>query len=71
LSLKALGDLFGTLAQSVMRWGCGYVDHHWPKPEIEPVPIVESDEMRHYMYRKTNQVWIWKVCDRALKKKLE
>jgi insertion element IS1 protein InsB len=65
LSLNAVGRLLGSCAQSVMRWVCGYVDHHCPKPEPEPIPIIEIDEMWHYLHRKTNRVWIWKAYDRA------
>ena len=65
LSLNAVGHLLGSCAQSVMRWVCGYVDHHCLKPAPEPVPIIEIDEMWHYLHRKTNRVWIWKAYDRA------
>jgi hypothetical protein len=64
LSLNAVGHLLGSCAQSVMRWVCSYVDHTCPKPEPEPVPIIEVDEMWHYVHRKTNRVWIWKAYDR-------
>ena len=47
-----------------MRWVCSYVDHHCPKPEPEPVPIIEIDEMWHYLHGRTNRVWIWKAYDR-------
>jgi len=48
-----------------MRWVCGYVDRHGPKPEPEPVPISEIDAMGHYLHRKATRVWIWKAYDRA------
>jgi insertion element IS1 protein InsB len=64
LSLNAVGHLLGSCAQSVMRWVCSYVDHHCPKLEPEPVPIIEIDEMWHYLHRRTNRVWIWKAYDR-------
>jgi hypothetical protein len=54
LSLNAVGHLLGSCAQSVMRWVCSYVDHTCPKPEPEPVPIIEVDEMWHYVHRRTN-----------------
>ena len=41
LSLNAVGRLLGSCAQSVMRWVCGYVDQHCPKPEPEPIPIID------------------------------
>jgi insertion element IS1 protein InsB len=63
LSLNAVGRLLGSCAQSVTRWVCAYVDRNCPKPEAEPVPIIEIDEMWHYLQRKTN--WIWKAYDRA------
>jgi insertion element IS1 protein InsB len=56
-------SLLGSCAQSVTRWVCAYVDRNCPKPEAEPVPIIEIDEMWHYLQRKTN--WIWKAYDRA------
>jgi transposase-like protein len=61
LSLNAVGHLLGSCAPSVMRWMCSYVDHHYPKPEPEPVAIIEGDERWHYVQCKTNRVWIWKV----------
>jgi len=64
LSLNAVGHLLGSCAQSVMRWVCSYVDHYCPKLEPEPVPIIEIDEMWHYLHRRTNRVWIWKAYDR-------
>jgi IS1 family transposase len=64
LSLTAVGRLLGSCAQSVMRWVCGYVDQYCTKPEPEPIPIIEIDEMWHYLDRKTNRVWIWKAYDR-------
>src|SRR4051812_20715599 len=48
----------GQEPQSVMRWVCGYVDQHCPKPKPGPIPIIEIDEMWHYLDRKTNRVWI-------------
>jgi insertion element IS1 protein InsB len=65
LSFNAVGHLLGRCAQSVMRWVCGYIVRHCPKPEPEPVPIIEIDEMWHYLHRKTNRIWIWKAYDRA------
>jgi hypothetical protein len=35
LSLNAVGHLLGSRVQSAMRWVCGYVDRHFPKPEPE------------------------------------
>jgi hypothetical protein len=64
LSLNAVGHLLRSCAQSVMRWVCSYVDHYCPKLEPEPVPIIEIDEMWHYLHRRTNRVWIWKAYDR-------
>jgi insertion element IS1 protein InsB len=64
LSLNAVGHLLGSCAQSVMRWVCSYVDHYCSKLEPEPVPIIEIDEMWHYLHRRTNRVWIWKAYDR-------
>ena len=61
LSLNAVGHLLGSCAPSVMRWVCSYVDHHCPKPEPEPVAIIEVDERWHSVQCKTNRVWIWKV----------
>jgi hypothetical protein len=61
LSLNAVGHLLGSCAPSVMRWMCSYVDHHYPKPEPEPVAIIEVDERWHSVQCKTNRVWIWKV----------
>jgi insertion element IS1 protein InsB len=65
LSLNAVGRLLGSYAQSVMRWVCAYVGRNCPKPEVEPVPIIEIDEMWHYLQRKTSRVWIWKAYDRT------
>jgi transposase-like protein len=58
LSLTAVGRLLGSCAQSVTQWVCAYGDRNYPKPEVEPVPIIEIDEMWHYLQRKTNRVWI-------------
>jgi insertion element IS1 protein InsB len=67
LSLRSIGRLLGTTAQSVLRWVCRYVDARCPKPR--PIPgqavVVELDEMWHYLQRKTDKLWIWKAVDRA------
>jgi hypothetical protein len=64
LSINAIGHLLGSCAQSVMRWISSYVDHTCPKSEPEPVPIIEVNEMWHYVYHNTNHAWIWKAYDK-------
>jgi len=65
LSLRATGRLLGTTAQSVLRWVCGYVDAFCPKPVPGQAPVVELDEMWHYLGSKATKLWIWKAVDRA------
>jgi transposase-like protein len=42
LSLNAVGRLLRSCAESVMRWVCAYGDRNCPKPEVEPVPIIQG-----------------------------
>jgi hypothetical protein len=63
-ALNTVGHLVGSCAKLAMHWGCSYVDYYCRKPEPEPVPIIEVDEMWHYLHRRTNRVWIWKAHDR-------
>jgi len=65
LSLRATGQLLGTTAQSVLRWVCDYVDALCPKPVPGSAPVVEIDELWHYVGFKANKLWIWKAVDRA------
>jgi insertion element IS1 protein InsB len=60
-----VAHLLGTTAQSVLRWVCGYVDHHCSKPPPGEAVVIELDEMWHFLQRKDNKVWIWKAYDRA------
>lgn len=55
-------------AQSVLRWVCGYVDHHCTKPPPGEAVVIELDEMWHFLQRKDNKVWIWKAYDRATRR---
>lgn len=64
LSLRCVGKLLGTTAQSVLRWVCRYVDRHCPKPTPEPVSVIEIDEMWHYLGCKAQKLWIWKAYER-------
>ena len=61
LSLRCVGKLLGTTAQSVLRWVCRYVDRQCPKPIPEPVTIIAIDEMWHYLGCKAQKLWIWKA----------
>ena len=65
LSFNTVAHLLGTTAQSVLRWVCGYVDHHCSKPPPGEAVVIELDEMWHFLQRKDNKVWIWKAYDRA------
>ncbi len=65
LSFNVVARLLGTPAQSVLRWGCGYVDHHCVKPPPGEAVVIERDEMGHFLQRKANKVWIWKAYDRT------
>ena len=65
LSFNAVADLLGTTAQSVLRWGCRYVDRFCTKPPPGEAVVIELDEMWHYLQRKKTKVWIWKTYDRA------
>jgi len=64
LSLRRVGKLLGTTAQSVLRWVCRYVDRHCSKPTPQPVSIIEIDEMWHYLGCKAQKLWIWKAYER-------
>jgi IS1 family transposase len=63
LSFRAVGELLGTTAQSVLRWVCGYVDTVCHNPG--QAAVVELDEMWHYVGSKDTKLWIWKAIDRA------
>ncbi len=65
LSFRAVGELLGTTAQSVLRWVCGYVDTVCHKPTPGQAAVVELDEMWHYVGSKDTKLWIWKAIDRA------
>jgi IS1 family transposase len=64
LSFRTVARLLGTTAQSVLRWGCSYVDGHCVKPEPGAAVVIELDEMWHFVGSKANKVWIWKASDR-------
>lgn len=57
LSFRAVGELLGTTAQSVLR--CGYVDTVCHTPG--QAAVVELDEMWHYVGSKDTKLWIWKT----------
>lgn len=61
LSFRAVGELLGTTAQSVLRWVCGYVDTVCHKPTPGQAAVVELDEMWHYVGSKDTKLWIWKT----------
>ena len=65
LSFNTVAHLLGTTAQSVLRWVCGYVDHHCSKPPPGEAVVIELDEMWHFLQRKDTKVWIWKAYDHA------
>ena len=64
LSFRTVARLLGTTAQSVLRWGCGYVDQYCTKPEPGEAVVIEVDEMWHFLTCKSNKVWIWKAYNR-------
>jgi predicted oxidoreductase len=49
LPFRAVGQLLGTTAQSVLRRVCGYVDTVCYKPTLGQASVVEFDEMWHYV----------------------
>jgi transposase-like protein len=68
LSFNTVAHLLGTMAQSVLRWVCNYVDHHCSKPPPGDAVVIELGEMWHFLRRKDNKVWIWKAFDRATRR---
>ena len=63
LSLRCVGKLLATTAQSVIRWVTEYVETRCSKPAPEGAVVIE--EMWHYLGAKTNKLWIWTALDRA------
>jgi len=70
MSMNSIASILMVSTQSVMRWIRWAADKFAPLPEIksEKVERLEMDEMHHFLLKKTQKLWIWKVLDHDSRK---
>ena len=64
--MNAISKLFDVWTTAVLNWGRNFAKKQAPKPTFSPgtLVVLEIDEMWHYIKKKKNKLWIWKVLDR-------
>ena len=66
LSMNRTARLLGVSTPTVQAWIERFAQVYAQKPEPEGrAVVVELDEMRHYLKKKPNKLWVWKARDRA------
>ena len=65
VSMNRIAFLLRVSAQSILNWIRVFAKAHYEKPEPTGKTLVlELDEMWHYVNKKRQKLWIWKVLER-------
>ena len=67
ISMHAISKLFDVSVTTGLNWIRAFAKKKAPKPTLTPGTsvVLELDEMWHYIGKKKNKLWIWKVLDRT------